>query len=150
MPIFGKSLFETVLDGIEVEEVEEEDAPILRGPRVAAHFIADTATFERPESRALGALYDDFSEPLVGLPEDGAPDVLDVPEPPTWLDRLSDREVNDDLGLSDGMSPAEIRERRRAFARNNHPDRVHEDFRSAATVRMTIANRLAETALRRG
>ena len=47
------------------------------------------------------------------------------------------------------MKSAEIRERRRAFARENHPDSVSEEFRAPATVRMTIANRLVETALPR-
>ena len=47
------------------------------------------------------------------------------------------------------MTKAEIREKRRAFARGNHPDRVGEEFRDAATIRMTIANRLVEAALRR-
>jgi hypothetical protein len=47
------------------------------------------------------------------------------------------------------MSRSEIRDRRRAFARENHPDSVPEEFRAAATVRMTIANRLVETALGR-
>ena len=53
-----------------------------------------------------------------------------------------------DLGLAPGMTPAEIRNRRRQFARDNHPDRVMEEFRGQATVRMTIANRLVERALR--
>ncbi len=47
------------------------------------------------------------------------------------------------------MDGADIRERRRAFARENHPDRVPEEFREQATIRMTTANRLVEAALRK-
>jgi hypothetical protein len=47
------------------------------------------------------------------------------------------------------MTKAEITEKRRTFARSNHPDRVREDFQAAATIRMTIANRLVEAALRK-
>ena len=48
----------------------------------------------------------------------------------------------------EGMTKAQIKDKRRAFARSNHPDRVAEDYRQAATIRMTIANRLVEAALR--
>lgn len=145
MPVFGKSLFETVLDGMDVEEDEEDEAESpVRRPRVTAHFLADTSFTDRAEQRPLGALYEDFGEPPPAEPE--APP---SPEPPAWLDRLTEQDVIDDLGLAPGMSKAEIRERRRVFARSSHPDRVTEEFRAAATIRMTIANRLVEAALRR-
>lgn len=145
MPIFGKSLFETVLDGIEADlpEEEEEEAAPPRSPRVVAHFLADTSFSEREEERPLGTLYEDFGDPP--LPE---PELPLSPEPPDWLERLSDLEISEDLGLASGMTRAQIRERRRAFALGNHPDRVAEEFRAPATIRMTVANRLVETALR--
>ncbi|MGV3549942.1 hypothetical protein [Rhizobium sp.] len=144
MPVFGKSLFETVLDGLEPEAVEEEEEITLRRPRVVAHFLADTSFGERTEERPLGAIYADFDE----LPPID-PEAPVAPEQPDWLDRLSEQDVADGLGLLAGMGRAEIRERRRAFARANHPDRVAEEFREAANTRMTIANRLVETALRK-
>ena len=146
MPVFGKSLFETVLDGMAVEEVEEDDAPIQRSPRVAAHFLADTAISDdvpgvRDPGRAFGTLYENFDPPPPAEPE--------PPAVPAWLERLSEAEIAEDLGLTDGMSLSEIKARRRSFARLNHPDGVAEAFREAATIRMTIANRLIEQALRR-
>lgn len=145
MPVFGKSLFETVLDGMDVEEVEEEEAEsFVRRPRMTAHFVADTSFADRAEQRPLGELYEDFGEPPPAESE-----LPPSPEPPDWLDRLSEQDVVDDLGLAPGMTKAEIRDRRRAFARSNHPDRVAPEFRDAATIRMTIANRLVEAALRR-
>jgi len=145
MPVFGKSLFETVLDGMAAEEVEEEETPTLRGPRVAAHFLADTAISDevpgvRDPGRAFGTLYETFDPPPPPEPE--------PPAVPDWLERLSEADIAEDLGLADGMSKSEIKARRRSFARVNHPDGVAEDFREAATVRMTIANRLIEQALR--
>ena len=74
---------------------------------------------------------------------------LAPPVAPDWIDRLSEADVAEDLGLAASMSVTEIKARRRSFARLNHPDRVAEAFREAATVRMTIANRLIEQALRR-
>jgi hypothetical protein len=145
MPVFGKTLFETVLDGMDVEDLEEdeEEAPV-RHPRVTVHFLADTSFSDRADQRPLGELYEDFGEPPPAEPE-----LPPSPEPPAWLGHLSEQDVAADLGLASGMSRSEIREKRRAFARGNHPDRVTEQFREAATIRMTIANRLVETALRR-
>lgn len=144
MPIFGKSLFETVLDGMDVDEAGEDEDVSVRRPRVTAHFLADTSFSDRAEDRPLGELYEDFGDPA--SPELNVPP---SPEPPAWLDRLSERDVVDDLGLVTGMTGLEIKERRRAFARLNHPDRVAEPFREAANIRMTTANRLVEAALRR-
>jgi hypothetical protein len=144
MPIFGKSLFETVLDGMDVEDAEEDEEAPVRHPRVVAHFLADTSFIERADQRPLGELYEDFGEPPLAEPEPPP-----SPGPPTWLDRLSEHDVIEDLGLAPGMTKSEIKDKRRVFARSNHPDRVAEEFRMAATVRMTIANRLVEAALRK-
>jgi hypothetical protein len=39
--------------------------------------------------------------------------------------------------------------RRRAFARDNHPDRAPADLRTNATLRMKIANMLIDETIRR-
>lgn len=147
MPVFGKSLFETVLDGMDVDEVDEDEETPVRRPRIVAPFLADTSLSDDDDERApggLGGLYEDFGAPAV--PEAAPPP---SPEPPAWLNRLADQDVVEDLGLAAGMTKSEIREKRRAFARLNHPDRVAERYRDAATIRMTIANRLVEAALRK-
>ena len=143
MPVFGKSLFETVLDGMELDETVEDEDVAVRRPRVTAHFLADTSFSDRADRRPLGELYEDFGEP-----RELAPEIPPAREAPVWLERLSEQDVADDLGLTPGMTQAEIREKRRVFARGNHPDRVAEEFREAATIRMTTANRLVEAALR--
>ena len=142
MPVFGKSLFETVLDGMETEDEIEDDAPVPVRPRFASAFVADTSFRDTEESRPLGGLYESFAEPVLVQPE-----MPLSPKPPAWLDRLSEADVAEDLGLTPAMSSTEIRQRRRIFARDNHPDGVAEDYRHVATARMTIANRLVEAAL---
>jgi hypothetical protein len=145
MPVFGKSLFETVLDGMEVEEEPDVEEIRAYAPRVIAPFLAETVTSDRDEPRSLSDLYGDFAL------EDRLDATLDAPVPegpPEWLERLSDDDVAGDLALLPGMTGADIRMRRRQFARQNHPDRVAEPYRGAAHVRMTAANRLVERALR--
>lgn len=142
MPVFGKSLFETVLDGMDTEDEIEDDEPVFVRPRFASAFVADTSFRDGDESRPLGGLYDGFAEPPPPEPE-----LPPMTVPPAWLGRLSEAEVAEDLGLTNAMNGAEIRKRRRSFARENHPDGVAEEYRHAATARMTIANRMVETAL---
>lgn len=143
MPVFGKSLFETVLDGMEVEEDEDiEDAPTRR-PRIVAHFLTDTVVGEHGDDRPFGDRYEHFDPQSGAEPEEARPRAR-----PAWLERLSEQDVSNDLGLSAGMTKNEIKARRRVFARANHPDGVSEEFREAATIRMTTANRLVEAALR--
>ena len=86
------------------------------------------------------------------MPEETAPSEPEPPAPPPppiWLERLSPEEVAEDLGLAPTDDRERLQERRRAFARDNHPDRVAEDHREAATVRMKIANRLIDEAINR-
>ena len=140
MPVFGKSLFETVLDGLEPEEQDEEDlSPARRMTGLGATLLAGVS--DGPHHGDFADLYADFGEGLPVFP-------MDVPpQPPAWLDRLSKEEVSQDIDLSNCKSDAELRERRRSFARGNHPDVVHPDYRGPATIRMTIANRLIDDAI---
>ena len=62
--------------------------------------------------------------------------------------RLHRDEVARDLDLDPTDSPAQLHRKRRSFARLNHPDRAPEDWREAATTRMTIANQLIDEALK--
>ena len=93
------------------------------------------------------ALYADdadlFAPPDMALPPE-AP-ALDV----SVFKRLSREEIAADVGLLPSDTPAALRLKRREFARVNHPDRIPEEWREAATTRMKIANLLIDEALRK-
>jgi hypothetical protein len=56
--------------------------------------------------------------------------------------------IAEELGLHQNLSASELKSLRRAFARENHPDRLHPSKREIATHRMTIANMLIDRELR--
>ena len=143
MPIFGKSLFETVLDGLDADDVDEEEEiqPARRMTGAGATFLAGLPGESGVDQGDFAGLYSDFAE-TPPVPGDVAP-----PARPLWLLRLLPGEIEDDLGLTPGLTEAELRERRRIFARANHPDMMHLDFREPATIRMTVANRLIDDAI---
>jgi len=77
-----------------------------------------------------------------------------VPRPEPAIDtspftRVSPEDVAKDINLLASDTPAELKSKRRRFARLNHPDRVPMEWRQAATTRMKIANHMVDEALRR-
>lgn len=158
--LFGKSLFQSVVDRLDAEAEEQPpaDEPTFRINGLSTSFLPETPE-QGPgpslsESGAdprldayLSLMSDDIppaepeppAEPLEPLP----------PPPPVWLDRLSPEEVVEDLGLEPSDDRERLQERRRAFARDNHPDRLPADFREQATIRMKMANRLIDEAIKR-
>lgn len=62
--------------------------------------------------------------------------------------RLTVEEIRADLRLERSDTSAALRAKRREFARLNHPDRVPEKWREAATIRMKTANQLVDQALK--
>jgi hypothetical protein len=137
MPVFGKTLFETVLDGLdqpEEEDVAEAGFPV-RG--FNGGFVGQDWSGRVDAGSDPSLLFD-------GFPPDP---VVQEPDIPDWIDRLSDAEIAEDLSLGNAKGESEIRERRRLFALENHPDRVSADYREQATRRMMIANQLIDKAL---
>lgn len=142
MPVFGKTLFETVLDGLDTDaETAGEEQSVRRMPDLGAAFLRASSNTVDPDHGDFADLYSDYGEGLPVLPQDI------LAQPPAWLDRLSGAEIEEDLALSTCKTEPDLRERRRAFARANHPDMVHPDFRARATTRMTTANRLIDDAI---
>jgi hypothetical protein len=140
MPIFGKSLFETMLEGL--DQPDEEDEDDLRSPEIRgfnAGFVG----------RAWSAGADDDFDPSLRFEDFPANPIVDVPILPEWIERLSESEIAEDLGLAQCRSETELKERRRLFAMRNHPDRVADQFRPQATRRMMIANTMIDAALAR-
>jgi hypothetical protein len=56
--------------------------------------------------------------------------------------------IAEELGLHQDLSLSELKKLRRAFARDNHPDRLDPSHRDVATRRMTIANMLIDREIR--
>lgn len=79
------------------------------------------------------------------------PPAMPRPDPlvmPPHLLRQTEAEVAEDLGLRPTDTAEALAEKRRAFARLNHPDGIHPAFRREATLRMTLANMLVDRARR--
>lgn len=152
--LFGKSLFQSVVDrlGEEAEDEAPATEPAFRIGGLSTSFVAPTAEpsgeeAPLPSDQRIDAylfLMPDDEENPEPEPEPPAP-----PQPPAWLGRLSLEEITEDLGLDPADDREKLQARRRSFARENHPDRVAVDHRAAATTRMKIANRLIDEAIRR-
>ncbi|MFN3364576.1 MAG: hypothetical protein ACK40W_11480 [Allorhizobium sp.] len=156
--LFGKSLFQSVVDrlGAEAEEAPPTEEPTFRINGLSTSFLPETPeqapTLSEPSADprldAYLSLMSDEVAPAEPEPPAEPPPAA-PPPPPAWLDRLSPEEIAEDLGLEPSDDRERLQERRRAFARDNHPDRLAEDYRDAATIRMKIANRLIDEAIRR-
>ncbi|RKE83984.1 hypothetical protein [Rhizobium sp. AG855] len=145
--LFGKSLFQSVVDRLAEEETQEDVEtvePRFRIDGLGASYAPErvSATPEDDDRRREAYLF------LMG-DDEPAPQAPLKPEKPDWLDRLSIEDIAADLKITPSDDRDTLQERRRAFARLNHPDRIHPDFRDQATTRMKIANLLVDEALLR-
>ncbi|MDB5524628.1 MAG: hypothetical protein JWM58_2391 [Rhizobium sp.] len=137
MPVFGKSLFETVLEGLHNQaDEEEEDAPLpVRG--FNGGFVGNDWSGRADPGSDPSLLFNGF-----------APDPVTVEAfIPGWIDRLSETEIKEDLCLKNCRTELDLRERRRLFALDNHPDRVPIEYREQANRRMMAANQMIDAAL---
>lgn len=135
MAIFGRSLFQSVLERI----VDEKSTPKDEKPGSPIHgsiggFVVQTGDSIVAEPVLTDAYRDFASE-------------TKPKQMPSFLARLDIAEVSADLGVGAGDTARSLAIKRRAFARLNHPDRVDIDYRAQATIRMTIANQLIDAAL---
>ncbi|MDM9628975.1 hypothetical protein QTL95_24045 [Rhizobium sp. S152] len=153
--LFGQSLFQSVLDRLKADEDELADEDQPAAPRV--HGFNTGLAFDVMEGVSVAAArpdraYVDNLEP--DLPEDdtkpGAPPEPE-PEPimPEHLLRLSPQEIAAELAISPSDTIQSLGEKRRLFAKSNHPDSVAVPFRDNATQRMMTANLLIDAAIRR-
>ncbi|UXT23019.1 hypothetical protein FY140_20235 [Agrobacterium tumefaciens] len=150
--LFGQSVFQSVVDRLKHEkETEEEGAepPPPAGHRIAGFssgFVIDTHIETPPPANGNLDAY-------LAFLADPAPPPEPEPEPepesmPAHLEKTSLANVSAELAIHDTDTAATLAEKRRAFARLNHPDRVKPQFRQNATLRMTAANLLIDQAIR--
>lgn len=150
--LFGKSLFQSVVDRLDAEA--EEQAPAeeqsFRIAGLSTSFLPDQSeTAATTQGAAADPRLDAYFSLMPEETPQAEPEPPAPPPPPIWLKRLSTEEIAEDLGLSPSDDRERLQERRRSFARDNHPDRVSEDHREAASLRMKTANRLIDEAIRR-
>lgn len=165
--LFGRSLFDSILTRLDHEQPEEPTTapePAFRVNGLPAGFVA-TVEVAESEHRAGDAYrafqadaVPDFDDDERRLPAGPAFDPMEPTERPEAEDagmparfeRLTEAQVIEDLGLSPTDDAEVLAEKRRRFARDNHPDRVHPQLRDRATIRMTLANAAVDRAMRGG
>ncbi|MBB3423776.1 hypothetical protein ACK83U_10565 [Rhizobium sp. WW22] len=149
--LFKQSLFQSVLDRLDSEEEpaeQEEAAHRIRGLNVS--FAATVLGGETPDAHRPDEAYrDNLGDPNI-LPEpEPAPQEPVLPVMPEHLARTSREEVATELAITSDLTREALQEKRRSFAKANHPDSVAALFREQATIRMTLANQLIDEAIRR-
>ena len=171
--LVGQSLFQSLLDRLGSDEEEKEAAEAPAAHRIAGLNSGFAAAVREGVSAAAaqpGQAYFDNLEPYVAAaaeeaaaaptarrpesepeprqPEPPQPEPL-APVMPPQLARTSLEEVAEDLAIGAQDTLQLLADKRRAFAKANHPDSVAAPFRDKATIRMTLANRLIDDAIRR-
>ncbi|MBB3315692.1 hypothetical protein FHT77_001557 [Rhizobium sp. BK181] len=156
--LFGQSVFQSVLDRLKAEDDEaaEQDAPTARVSGLNTGLAFDVMEGVSAQSNRADQAY---VETMGFAPPETAPESSPVsptspqPEPdpvmPDHLTRVAPEDIAAELDISMRDTAHGLSEKRRAFAKKNHPDRVHPLFRENATKRMTTANLLIDQALRR-
>lgn len=145
--LFGQSVFQSVVTRLqrEAEDVAEEETHSVYSTRPTfSGVVFDTATCDaEPGNAAL--------ETYLALLETASPVEKAEPEPevmPPHLARTSLSDVSEELAINERDTLESLSEKRRAFARLNHPDTVSPAFRANANLRMTAANLLIDQAIR--
>jgi len=159
--LFGQSIFQSVLDRLDAEkaeEGEEEAAASFRIRGLSAGFAAPvregvSAAAARPDRAYVDTLEPEtFAAPPPPPPAEEPPAEEPAPAEPVMPDhlaRLTPQEIAAELKITERDTAQTLNEKRRAFAKANHPDGVALPFRDNATARMKIANLLIDQALRR-
>ncbi|MFK0329706.1 hypothetical protein ACIQUB_01125 [Rhizobium sp. NPDC090275] len=164
--LFGQSLFQSVLDRLKEEDGDsiEEAAPVShRMPGFTTGLAFDVMEgVSAPSARPGQAYFDNLEfetprEATAQVPPEPSPEPVTEPLPeielepvmPEHLARTALPEIAAELAISANDTVQSLSDKRRGFAKANHPDRVHPLFRDNATKRMTIANQLIDEAIRR-
>lgn len=152
--LFGQSIFESVLERLKTEEeaaAEAEASAVHRLHGLNAGFATTVMEGISVGSQRVGQAYidnldfDNPAEPAAMPPPEPEPE----PVMPDYLARIAPEEIAAELAIAAEDTIQSLSEKRRAFAKANHPDRAAPAFRENATIRMKIANLLIDEAVRR-
>jgi pyruvate/2-oxoglutarate dehydrogenase complex dihydrolipoamide acyltransferase (E2) component len=156
--LFGQSVFQSVLN-----RLKEEDEDLSEDATPASHRVpgfTTTLAFDvmegvsAPSAQPGQAYIDNLEVEAAPTPVEHAP-VPPEPEPdpepvmPAHLARTAADDIAAELAISASDTVQSLGDKRRSFAKANHPDGVHPQFRDNANKRMTIANLLIDEAIRR-
>lgn len=153
--LFGQSVFQSVLTRLNEEEdaaEAEADPQAFRVSGLNTSFVAETSAGS-PAS-AADAYFDVQADSAPSKPEAAEVVSAQAPEPPeeavipAHLLRLSEAEIAEDLGIAPEDTAETLAEKRRRFAKDNHPDTIAVAFRDNATLRMMTANLLVDRAIK--
>lgn len=148
--LFGQSVFQSVVERLKQEREDEDTQPLPpAGHRIAGFssgFVVGTSSAApQPGHGSLDAYLAFLADPAPPPEPQPEPE----PEPiPAHLEKTSLADVSAELAIHETDTAATLAEKRRAFARLNHPDGVKPEFRHNATLRMTAANLLIDQAIR--
>lgn len=146
--LFGQSIFQSVLERLKEEDAGKAEEPAAhRVPGFPTGLAFDVMEGVSAASQRVGQAYFDNlgPEPTIAAPPPPEPE----PVMPAHLARIAPEEIASDLSISSADTQQTLNEKRRAFAKANHPDGVAEPFRDNANRRMMIANLLIDEAMRR-
>ncbi|SCB57042.1 hypothetical protein GA0061105_10229 [Rhizobium aethiopicum] len=151
--LFGQSVFQSVLERLKAEDAtdNEAEAPIAhRVSGLGTGFAFDVMQGVSAASQRAGQAYFDHLDPdaAVGTAAEPPPSEPELVMP-DHLTRTAPSDVAAELAISAADTQQTLNEKRRAFAKGNHPDGVAEPFRDNANRRMMIANLLIDEAVRR-
>ena len=165
--LFGQSIFQSVLDRLDAEEADAAPEPAVTSHRIQglnASFAADMRDGVSASSARPGQAYlDNLDLEAVALPPSSpAPEPPSAaavaakdkqspapPVMPTHFAHTSPQAVATELAISSRDTAQTLSDKRRSFAKANHPDGIDPLFRDKATMRMKIANLLIDEAIRR-
>ncbi|WP_027664009.1 hypothetical protein [Rhizobium leguminosarum] len=162
--LFGQSVFQSVLERLKAEDETDEDAgapAVHRVSGLGTGLAFDVMAFDvmaldvmegvSAASQRVGQAYFDNLDLDAAAAIAEEPATAPPPEPlmPDHLARIAPEEIAAELAIAAADTQQTLNEKRRAFAKANHPDGVAELFRDNANRRMMIANLLIDEAMRR-
>ena len=141
--LFGQSIFQSVLERLKAEADAESDEDVsvshqIRG--LNSSFVATSIEPPPADGARLQQAYRDY------MPEEKPPAPKRMP---AHLTRISPADVALELDIRPADTAATLADKRRSFAKANHPDGIDPLFRDNATIRMKTANLLIDEAIRR-
>jgi hypothetical protein len=152
--LFGQSVFQSVLTRLKQEHGEDEAEGAGTGFRIkglSMGFVAPTD--DGPAVTATGTeAYFAFLPDVAEIELEREPPEPEKPPPapviPAHLLRLTVEEIAAELAITAADTEATLAEKRRHFAKANHPDGIAPEFRENANTRMKTANFLIDTAIK--